>query len=80
MGKQNRCRLDDIRQIGPNSERDISGVCSGCGTTLLARLDSKGIPTREQLEDALQALFSRHVSEEHSDRAVTKLDGNARPN
>src|ERR1700676_5224808 len=32
--------LIDVRQVGPDKERDISGVCSACGVILLARLYS----------------------------------------
>lgn len=57
--------LVDIRQIGPNSEHDISGVCSACKTILLIRVDSPKLPTSEQLEDALLKLFQRHAREAH---------------
>jgi len=80
VSSQSRCRLEDVRQIGPGSERDISGVCTYCGTTLLARIDSKAVPARAQLEDALQRLFDRHVAEEHGRVAVTNADGAAPPN
>ena len=60
-------RLVDGRQIGPNSECDISGRCSVCGVILLARLNSRGdasaIERREQLGSKLERLFNRHVSE-----------------
>jgi ferredoxin len=60
-------RLVDVRQIGPNSECDISGRCSVCGVILIARLNSRGdataIERREQLENKLERLFDRHVSE-----------------
>jgi hypothetical protein len=60
-------RLVDVRQIGPNSERDISGRCSGCGVILIARLNSREDATvaerKEQLENKLETLFSRHLAE-----------------
>ena len=79
MSNQSRCQLQDVRQIGPESERDISGVCSCCGTTLLARIDSKTVPARAQLEDALQRLFDRHVAEEHGRVAISNGNGAVPP-
>jgi len=58
--------LSDVRQIGPNRERDISGVCSACGATLLARLDSAEKPTPTLLQTKLEKVFQRHVDEQHS--------------
>jgi len=63
-GKQEP-RLLDVRRIGPESERDISGVCSVCKITLLIRLDSPKVPPRAALEDALRNLFLRHVAAVH---------------
>ncbi|HVI07522.1 MAG TPA: hypothetical protein VND65_04430 [Candidatus Binatia bacterium] len=64
--------MRDIQQIGPHSEHDISGVCSCCGATLLARIDSTTVPARAQLEEALQILFSRHVNEEHGGKKASQ--------
>ena len=36
-------RLIDVRQIGPDSERDISARCSACGVVLIARLDNREV-------------------------------------
>jgi len=58
-------RLVDIRQIGPNRERDISGVCSVCKDVLLVRLNSKEVPSRIELREALSNLFERHVTQSH---------------
>jgi hypothetical protein len=54
-------RLIDVRQIGPNSERDISGRCSACGVVLIARLNHR--ENADLLRNKLQKLFERHVSE-----------------
>jgi hypothetical protein len=54
-------RLTDIRQIGPNSERDISGRCSACGVVLIARLNNWEDPEPELLRDKLEKLFARHL-------------------
>jgi hypothetical protein len=53
--------LTDVRQIGPNSERDISGRCSACGVVLIARLDNREDATPELLRDKLEKLFARHL-------------------
>ena len=66
MSNRKPCHLRDIRQLGPNSERDISGICSCCSTTLLTRMDSASVPTRSQLEQTLHSLFLRHINEEHA--------------
>ena len=56
----------DVRQIGPNRERDISGVCATCGTVLLTRLEDKAQgPIAEHLHAKLAALFDLHVQKEH---------------
>lgn len=58
--------LIDVRQIGPDKERDISGVCSACGATLLARLrNDVEKPTPERLHSELEAVFERHAAEKH---------------
>ena len=56
-------RLIDVRQIGPNSERDISGRCSACGVVLVARLNNWEDALQEQLRHKLEMLFARHVTE-----------------
>jgi CheY-like chemotaxis protein len=58
--------LRDVRQIGPDKERDLSGVCSACGAILFARL-RHGVekPTAERLNSELAAVFERHISEKH---------------
>jgi len=57
--------LSDVRQIGPNRERDISGVCSACGATLLAWLDNGENVTPRLLRAKLEQVFERHVTERH---------------
>ena len=54
-------RLTDIRQIGPNSERDISGRCSACGVVLIAQLDNREGAESELLRNKLEELFARHL-------------------
>jgi len=56
-------RLVDVRQIGPHSERDISGRCSTCGAVLIARLDNWEDLKPQQLRDKLERLFARHIAE-----------------
>ena len=56
-------RLIDVRQIGPNSERDISGRCSACGVVLIARLDDWEDTNSQQLRERLEGAFARHLSE-----------------
>jgi hypothetical protein len=56
-------RLIDVRQIGPNSQRDISGRCSACGVVLLARLDNLEAATPKLLRAKLEKLFARHLSD-----------------
>jgi hypothetical protein len=56
-------RLIDVRQIGPNSERDISGRCSACGVILIARLDHWENAAPELLRKKLDKLFERHLAE-----------------
>jgi len=59
-------RLIDIRQLGPNREREISGVCSVCDAVLLARLkQEEGAPLPEQLHARLARLFESHIQKEH---------------
>jgi hypothetical protein len=65
-------RLTDVRQIGPNSERDISGRCSACGVVLIARLDQREDAEPELLRNKLEELFARHLidttcGESHND-------------
>jgi CheY-like chemotaxis protein len=58
--------LIDVRQIGPNQERDVSGACSVCGAVVLARLrNSAEKPTSGSLRAELEAVFERHVAEKH---------------
>jgi hypothetical protein len=56
-------RLVDVRQIGPNSERDISGRCSACGVILIARLDHWENAAPELLRKKLDKSFERHLAE-----------------
>ncbi len=56
-------RLVDVRQIGPHSERDISGRCSVCDAVLIARLDNWEDVKPQQLRDKLEDLFARHIAE-----------------
>jgi hypothetical protein len=69
-------RLVDVRQIGPNSERDISGRCSGCGVVLIARLENGEDTSSRQLRERLEEAFARHLSEtrcgEESARSAPK--------
>ncbi len=62
--------LNDVRQIGPNGEREISGVCSNCGVVLLAWLnDSDAEATPAGLRAKLERVFGRHVAEKHPNEA-----------
>ena len=64
---KDQARLDDVRQIGPDSERSISGICSSCGDTLLVSLEDSSIrPTPGILRAELEKLFQRHKTEKHS--------------
>jgi hypothetical protein len=56
-------RLIDVRQIGPDSKRDISGRCSACGVVLIARLNHLEDALPELLRKKLDKLFERHVAE-----------------
>ena len=58
-------QLLDIRQIGPDSERDISGKCSVCGDYLLAALEESEKPNPVRLRKALEQTFVRHVAAHH---------------
>ena len=62
--------LSDVRQIGPGSEQNISGVCSSCKATLFARLDEKN-PTQAQLRASLNIVFERHLVREHTNDDVS---------
>jgi hypothetical protein len=53
-------RLIDVRQIGPDSERDISGRCFACGVVLIARLDNRESSNLEALRSKLEKLFARN--------------------
>jgi hypothetical protein len=60
--------LRDVRQIGPKRDRNISGICSACGTALLAWLrDSEA--AEPSLPDRLDAIFKAHVAEYHPQAA-----------
>lgn len=67
-------KLVDIRQIGPNSNRDISGICPGCGDTLFARLDQSVRANHDVLEQRLQDHFEQHVCERHPFEIVYRAD------
>jgi hypothetical protein len=56
--------LKDMRHIGPESEKNISGVCSACGVTLLAWLEESD-PCGPALVNRIQELFKLHVAEYH---------------
>ena len=56
-------RLVDVRQIGPKSERDISGRCSACGVVLIARLETFEEAKPDHLRNRLDKLFARHITE-----------------
>jgi hypothetical protein len=58
--------LRDVRQIGPESDRDISGICSACGTIVLGRLTDSEKPNPERLRTELDKVFQAHVAETHS--------------
>jgi hypothetical protein len=55
--------LVDVRQIGPKSERDISGRCSACGMVLIARLENCEEAQPARLRQKLDKLFTRHMAE-----------------
>jgi hypothetical protein len=65
-----RLSLIDVRQVGPDKEQDISGVCSACGVVLLAPLlvDAEK-PTSERLHAELDTAFERHLAEKHPEAA-----------
>lgn len=48
--------LRDIRQIGPKRDRNISGICSACGTALLAWLEDSEA-AKPSLPEKLDAVF-----------------------
>lgn len=56
-------RLIDVRQIGPDSERGISGRCCACGVVLIARLDNRESSNLEALRSKLEKLFARNLTE-----------------
>jgi hypothetical protein len=56
--------LKDIRQIGPKRDRNISGICSACGTALLAWLQDSET-AKPSLPDRLDVVFKAHVAECH---------------
>ena len=55
-------RLVDVRQIGPKSERDISGRCSACNAVMIARLDNCEELKPEKLRERLENVFARHLA------------------
>lgn len=60
--------LSDVRQIGPERERErcISGVCSACGTVLLARLEDSEPVNPMVLREKLDAVFKSHLVKHHA--------------
>ena len=67
-------RVVDVRQIGPQSERDISGKCSACGAILFARLDDLEEASQERLKEKLEHVFAPHVTKEHAANRVAPLN------
>ncbi len=63
MTEDRQPRLVDVRQIGPKSERDISGRCSACNAVMIARLDNWEEPKPEKLREQLKSVFARHLAE-----------------
>jgi len=59
--------LIDVRQIGPDSERDISGVCSACGAVLFAALGDDEVPNPQRLQAKLERTLEKHVAEAHAE-------------
>jgi len=55
-------QLVDVRQIGPKSERDISGRCSVCNTVMISRLDASEEANPEKLRERLEEVFARHLA------------------
>lgn len=66
-------RLIDVRQIGPKSERDISGRCSACGVVLIARLEHWENAASDLLRKKLDKLFERHLAEIGCGKKLPKL-------
>lgn len=63
-------RLEDIRQIGPGKERNISARCSACGDILLARLEDSETVNEIHLQEKLYRVFGRHMQERHRNNEV----------
>jgi hypothetical protein len=61
--------LNDVRHIGAKGDRNISGVCSACGTALLIWLEDSEA-AKPSLPDRLDAIFKAHVAECHPQPAV----------
>ena len=62
----------NLRQRGPDRERNISGICSTCGDTLLERLDAgDATPNPEFLRAKLDRVFEQHVADNHSQASTS---------
>jgi hypothetical protein len=61
--------LRDHRARGPDRDRQISGVCSACGDTLLEWLETDAKPDPKALRERIEILFERHVEECHGTEA-----------
>jgi hypothetical protein len=64
--------LNEVHQNAPDRERNISGLCSSCGDTLLAWLDvADANPTPDRLRAKLDRVFEQHLAESHPDNATS---------
>ena len=61
--------LVDVRQLGPEGERHLSGVCSACGLILLTRVGPAEAMDTASLRAKLERSFEKHVTEEHAREA-----------
>jgi len=66
--------LTDVRHIGPDRDRNISGTCSACGVTLLAWL-KQSEESEPVLERRLETLFRQHVDAHHHPRMPRATEG-----
>ena len=66
-------RLVDVRQIGPKSEKDISGKCSACGMFLLTRLNDSDEANPDRLREKLEDLFALHLIQEHGGERTSEI-------